>query len=167
MVAAGGQMVCGKAPGKVKGWMIAVNGTEEQEEGDPRMLAIAENSVSTSGDLYQFVNIGGKKYSHILNPKTGIGLTTRKTVTVIAPDGTTADWLSTACSVMKTKKALRLIGKIKGTAILITEKKKQGVEKTESRSFQISLLLDIFPAENKLVVTIDNSLYHVLINDFS
>lgn len=69
--------------------------------------------ISTSGDVFQFVEIDGKKYSHIVNPKTGLGFTESKQVTVIAQNSTTADWLSTAIYLMEAKKGKRLANKMK------------------------------------------------------
>lgn len=69
--------------------------------------------ISTSGDLYQFIEIEGKKYSHIVNPKTGLGFTESKQVSVIAHDSTTADWLSTAVYLMNEKEGKKLAKKMK------------------------------------------------------
>ena len=93
-------------------------------------------AVATSGDIYQYVELNGKKYSHIVDPKTGIGLTHQRNVTAIAKDGTTADWLSTACSVLSIKQSMRLIKKIKGAALLITENKNGKIKKKSSVLFK-------------------------------
>src|SRR6478735_9503518 len=131
MVNAGGKIVTTNAPGDQKGWLIGINQPEDKENILPKMLALQNMAVSTSGDIYQYVALNGKKYSHIVNPKAGIGLTNQKNVTAIAKDGTTADWLSTACSVLSIKQSMRLIKKIQGAALLITEKK-NGKIKTKS-----------------------------------
>jgi thiamine biosynthesis lipoprotein ApbE len=54
-------------------------------------LNLANAVVSTSGNLEQFVVINGVRYSHMVDPKTGLGLTGQRSVTVIAPKGITAD----------------------------------------------------------------------------
>ena len=56
--------------------------------------------MATSGDLHQSLDIGGVRYSHIVDPRTGLGLTERRLVTVIAPSGILADGLATALSVL-------------------------------------------------------------------
>ncbi len=119
-----------------KGWIIGINQPEEKIEILPQMLSLQNMAVSTSGDIYQYVELNGKKYSHIVNPKTGIGLTHQKNVTAIAKDGTTADWLSTACSVLSTKQSMRLVKKINGAAILITENKNGKIKKKSSPLFK-------------------------------
>ena len=75
----------------------------------PRSLKLANAAVSTSGDLEQFVVIGGVRYSHILDPKTGLGLTGRRSVTVIAPKGILADSMTKAVSVLPREEALKLV----------------------------------------------------------
>jgi thiamine biosynthesis lipoprotein len=64
------------------------------------LYPLKDAAVATSGDLFQFVEIDGKRYSHILDPRTGMGLTLRMLVTVVAPDATTADATATTLSVM-------------------------------------------------------------------
>ena len=80
--------------------------------------SLANCSISTSGDAYQFVELGGRRYSHIVDPKTGLGLTERCSVTVIAPDGITADALATAVSVLGPEHGMKLIESQPGTAAL-------------------------------------------------
>jgi thiamine biosynthesis lipoprotein len=73
------------------------------------MLTLANGAVSTSGDLEQYVEINGVRYSHVLDPRTGLGLTGRRSVSVIAPNGTTADSMTKAVSVLPLDDALKLV----------------------------------------------------------
>ena len=75
--------------------------------------------MTTSGDAYQFVEFDGVRYSHIVDPTTGLGLTTRSSVTVIAPDCTTADALATAVTVLGPEKGLKLIDDVEGAEMLM------------------------------------------------
>ena len=61
-------------------------------------------AVSTSGDTEQSREIGGLRHSHIINPKTGLGLTSAIAVTVIARRGLDADPIATAVSVLGEQK---------------------------------------------------------------
>lgn len=122
LVDAGGDLAMGQAPPSKKAWSVGVN-IPSSEELLPRYLLLQNAAVATSGDMYQFVEIDGKHYSHIVNPKTGLGLSHQRNVTVIAPDGATADWLATACSVLPVKKALKLCDSFPNTGLLIAEKK--------------------------------------------
>ena len=75
--------------------------------------------MATSGDTWQYVEIGGVRYSHILDPRTGLGLTERSSVSVVAPTGMAADALATAVSVLGVEAGLRLIEETPGTAALV------------------------------------------------
>lgn len=112
LIDSGGDLALGDAPKHTKGWKIAINRPNDEEEPLPYYLELANCSIATSGSLYQFTEINKKHYSHIINPKTGIGLTHQKNITIVAKDGATADWMATACSVLSIKKAKRLIYKM-------------------------------------------------------
>lgn len=99
---AGGDIVLGDPPPAVAaleemrgppGWLIRLFDTND-------MLLLSNCAVSTSGDAEQFVEVDGVRYSHIVDPQTGLGLTRRNVVTVIARNGLIADSLSTALSVL-------------------------------------------------------------------
>lgn len=139
LVDAGGDIATGQAPPDKTAWSIGVN-MPESEQLMPKMLKIQNASVATSGDMYQYVEIKGQKYSHIVNPATGLGLTHQRNVTVIAPDGATADWLATACSVLSVKKAMRLVNQIPHSGVLITEIRKGKIMKWTNRRFNQWLL---------------------------
>ncbi len=106
------------------------------EELISRYLVLQNQAVATSGNMYQFVEINGKRYSHIVNPHTGLGVTHQRNVTVIAPDGATADWLATACSVLSVKKALRLIRSMPNCELLMAEIRKGKLKMWQSEGFE-------------------------------
>lgn len=135
LVDAGGDLVAGKKPPMSSGWKIGISLPNSDREMMPHLLSIENQAVATSGDMYQFFEHAGKRYSHIVNPKTGLGLTHQRNVTVIAPDGATADWLATACSILSIRKAKRLIKKFPNTALLILENKKGKIKSVQSRQF--------------------------------
>ena len=105
---AGGDIVMSGAPLNQKGWLIAVNLPESTDELMNKKLQLSNCSVATSGDVYQFIEYKGVKYSHIINPLTGYGVTNLRNVTIIAKTGATADWLATACSILPIKEAKQL-----------------------------------------------------------
>ncbi len=119
-----------------KDWRIGISipNSEELVQG---FLVLQNQAVATSGNMYQFIEIEGKKYSHIVNPHTGLGLTHQRNVTVIAPDGATADWLATACSVLSVRKALKLIKKMPNCELLMLEIQKGKLRKWQSEGFKI------------------------------
>jgi thiamine biosynthesis lipoprotein len=105
---AGGDIVMSGAPLNQKGWLIGVNLPETTDELLNKKLQLSNCSVATSGDVYQFIEYKGVKYSHIINPLTGYGVTNLRNVTIIAKSGATADWLATACSILPIKEAKQL-----------------------------------------------------------
>ena len=98
LVEAGGDIVVGAAPPGREGWRIAVAGANPAFARQAARLTHA--ALATSGPSAQFVDIGGVRYSHVLDPRTGIGLTNYVTAHVIAADAATADALATALTVV-------------------------------------------------------------------
>lgn len=92
LVEMGGDLVCSKAPPGRAGWRIDL-------ESEGLSLIVAHRAVSTSGDREQWVEIGGRRYSHVLDPRTGFGLETRARAIVVASDGAVSDAVATAISV--------------------------------------------------------------------
>jgi thiamine biosynthesis lipoprotein len=145
MVNAGGKIAIGEAPPGRDGWRIGIAVPEEKEELMPHLLMLKNTSVATSGDIYQHLDINGKRYSHIIDPKTGLGITWQRNVTVIAKDGTISDWLATACSVLSEKKSFELIKKFPGAALLISEIKDGKLIQRSSSNFKNYLEKDAKP----------------------
>ncbi len=136
LVDAGGDIACSGAPPNTAGWVIGI-GTPTA--GMQKQLTLNNMSVATSGDLYQFIEHSGKRYSHIINPATGYGITRQRKVTVIANDGATADWLASACSILPYPKAKSLVRKY--NASLFIEMESKGHIKTKyTRSIKQYLL---------------------------
>ncbi len=151
MVNAGGKIVTGQPPATQaaapqqaanRGWTIGINAPGEKQTLLPIYLSLKGMSVATSGDIYQYIEWRGKRYSHIINPHTGIGLTRRRNVTAIAKDGTTADWLATACSILPWRQSIQLIKQFPGAALLVTEKKGDRIIQKTSINFKQYLLPD-------------------------
>lgn len=124
LIDSSGDLILGDAPQGSKGWKIAINKPNNPDEPLPYYFELANCAVATSGSLYQFVELNGKRYSHIVNPKTGIGLTHQRNVTVLHPDGTTADWMTKACSILSIRKAKKFIQKSNRGIINPTEQSK-------------------------------------------
>ncbi len=113
IVQAGGDTAVGDAPPGKAGWEVKLRTFSRPGDEDTlSVLTLANRAVSTSGDLYQFIEIQGKKYSHILSLKTGLGLTESIACSVIAPDCTTSDALATAMCVLGVKQGTALAKKL-------------------------------------------------------
>jgi len=76
------------------------------------VIPLSNIAISTSGDYERFFIEDGVRYHHIISPKTGLSITSVQSVSVIGPDSTTSDALSTSLFVLGTEKALNLINKI-------------------------------------------------------
>ncbi len=98
LVQAGGDTAAGEPPGE-KGWPVTLRSGLD-DTAPPVILSLAQAAVSTSGDVHQFIEVGGVRYSHIIDPKTGLGLTRRIACAVIAADATTSDAFATALCVL-------------------------------------------------------------------
>ncbi len=118
MIDGSGDIVLGDPPPGETGWRIGIASLREPDAPPKQFVRLANCSISTSGDAFQFVELSGQRYSHIVDPQTGLGLTRRSSVTVIAPDGITADSLATAVSVLGPERGLKLIESQPCTAAL-------------------------------------------------
>ena len=134
LVDAGGDIVFGDAPPDKKGWIVGVNQPEKTDDLLPEKLQLHNMSVATSGDVYQFIEHAGKKYSHIINPLTGYGVTSLRNVTVIANNGADADWLATACSILPINEAKRLALSLHAE-LLITERVNNQLKRNNTKGF--------------------------------
>jgi thiamine biosynthesis lipoprotein len=135
LVAGSGDLLVSEAPPGKMGWTIEVSAFDEA--GGPRneFLLLSNKAVATSGDVFQRVEINGQRYSHIINPRTGIGLTNHSLVTVIADNCTTADALATTLSVLPFDQALPFATR-KKVAVRLIQKPGRIIEKAENASFQ-------------------------------
>jgi len=114
LVEMGGDIVVSDAPPATKGWQIEIANAPGRKS-----LTLANCAVSSSGDVEQYVEIYGKRYSHIVDPRTGLGLTDRIAVTVIAPNGVTSDGLATAVSVLGAVRGKTLAATYRGARVYI------------------------------------------------
>lgn len=133
LVAASGDIAVSKAPPGRDGWRVDIAPLPGSK--DRRQLVLVDAAVSTSGDAEQFVEIGGVRYSHVIDPRTGQPLTGRRSVTVVARRGFQADSLTKAASILPPEKALEKIESIEGAATLIVVKTDKGEDVKQSKRF--------------------------------
>lgn len=84
-------------------------------------MNITDVAVATSGNYEKFVTINGKKYSHTINPKTGLPVTGIKSVTIISPNAEIADAMATPVTIMGVNAGLNLINQVKQLACIIID----------------------------------------------
>ena len=112
------------AGGEVKGfgndWIVGIQHPRNKSEilGKIKLNGM---SVATSGDYEQFFEMNGKRYHHILNPKTGIPADGCQSVTVISKENKVADALATAMFVLGPEKGMELINKFEDIEAMIID----------------------------------------------
>ncbi len=136
LVAAAGDIVVGDPPPGQAGWKIAIAPVDPSQPEPERTLLLANQAVSTAGDAEQFVVINGRRYSHIVNPKTGMGVEDRASVTVVAPDGAAADALETVVYLLGPDRGLTLVDSLPGTSAIYLRLTPGGVRRFESKRFK-------------------------------
>jgi thiamine biosynthesis lipoprotein len=135
LIAVAGDIVAGDPPPSAAAWKVGVAHLDRRNGASSRLLLLKNRAISTSGDAFQFVEIGGVRYSHIVDPQTGLGLTHRSSVTVIAKDGAIADALATAVCVRGPVRGLKLIDDYADIDALIVQATDDDVRVLESTNF--------------------------------
>ncbi|MBI3880710.1 MAG: FAD:protein FMN transferase, partial [Verrucomicrobia bacterium] len=136
LVAASGDLAVGDPPPGKPGWIIGIAALDEGDGALTKLLSLRNCGVSTSGDTEQFVIIGGVRYSHIVDPRTGIGLTNRIQATVIARDATTSDAMAKGVCVFGPERGRALIDALPGAATLVLTAGDGGRKQFASKRFQ-------------------------------
>jgi thiamine biosynthesis lipoprotein len=106
-------------------------------------VRLSNYGASTSSDTERFTIINGQRYSHIIDPATGLGMTHRVGVTVIAPDDTTADWMALAVCLMGPEKGIALVDGTPGTAARMVSLDEGRVAVFESKRFKEFLASEV------------------------
>lgn len=117
---AGGDLTLADAPPHKEGWSIEIN-TGGADTTYRKIMFLHNCGIATSGQTYRYLEHNGIRYSHIVNPKTGIGLINHTRTTVIAPNGTDADALATAFSVLGVVEGAKVVKKLKDVQVWLLE----------------------------------------------
>jgi FAD:protein FMN transferase len=136
LVAGAGDIVVGEPPVGEAGWKVAIAPLEPGKSDPHRVLLLTNAAVSTAGDAERYVVIDGHRYSHIINPATGVGVEDRASVTVVAADGATADALETTVYVLGPERGLKLVDETPGAAAIFVRSTPDGIRTFESSRFK-------------------------------
>ena len=136
LVAGAGDIVAGDPPPNARGWVVGIAPLTDPEGKSKRCVLLNNSAVSTAGDAQQYVEIDGKRYAHIVDPSTGVGLPGRFSVTVTAKNGTTSDGLDTTVAVLGPRRGLRLVEETPGAAVLFVRLTDKGEEVFKSKGWQ-------------------------------
>ena len=120
LVNAGGDLVATGHQENGNPWTISIAHPRKTGQLLAR-LDISEQAVVTSGDYERFIMVDGKRYSHIIDPRTGFPVEGLISVTVICPDGELADELATSVFVLGREKGLDLINRLEGIEAIVID----------------------------------------------
>ncbi len=109
--------------GDKEGWEWLIGIKDPRGKGIFASLPLLDEAIVTSGDYERYYEKRGRRYHHILDPRSGYPTTEVRQVTVIGPSGATADALATAIMVLGAKNGLKLIDEFKGYEAIIINKK--------------------------------------------
>ncbi len=113
LVEMGGDIVVSDPPPGTDGWVVRVPNAGLNHKAID--MHLSNCAVSTSGDAEQFVVIGGKRFSHVVDPATGYALTNGVEATVIAKAGLISDPLSTALTMLSKRDQQKMLKSHPGT----------------------------------------------------
>ncbi len=137
LVRASGDIAAADSPPGERGWRIGIAPLNPDEE-PTRFVEIANCGISTSGDARQHLVLNGRRYSHIIDPRSGEPVSGRSSVTIVAPRATLADALATAASVLGPGQALPLIGNFPGAELyMVYEDEMASRSMVESPRFKL------------------------------
>ncbi|HUF07823.1 MAG TPA: FAD:protein FMN transferase [Rhodothermales bacterium] len=131
LVDGGGDLRLGDPPPNKKGWEIAISYLDTTGARSQRVYLLSNSAVATSGSRYRHLEANGIRYSHIVDPSTGMGLTVDREVTVIAPTCMEADGVASALSVMGVERARPLLAGRAGVQARFVEAGESGFEMTD------------------------------------
>jgi thiamine biosynthesis lipoprotein len=121
LVQAGGDLYgAGKKPGG-EPWVSGIQDPRGPQGEFFAVLELTDHAFSTAGDYARSYVVGGKRYHHIIDPKTGFPATACRSVTVWAPDATTADGVDDAVFILGAKQGLKLAESLVGVGVVIVD----------------------------------------------
>lgn len=121
LVDMGGDITVSDAPPNKDFWVLAFSYFDKNGEEVFQKLKLKNQAVATSGDLYQYALIDGKRYSHIIDPGSGMALSNNIQVTAIAPNGSMADAYASALSVLGIEEGMEVVIKTHGLEVFMVE----------------------------------------------
>jgi FAD:protein FMN transferase len=122
LVAAAGDIVAGDPPPDKEGWTVGIAPLGRPRNEPSRFVLLNNSAVSTSGDAEQYVEVGGKRYSHIVDPRTGQAILGQFSATVTARKGIDADSLAKVVAVLGPEKGFKVLDETEDAAALFVRK---------------------------------------------
>jgi thiamine biosynthesis lipoprotein len=138
LVDGGGDITIGDSPTDSTGWRIALTSVSSNREIESEYWSCSNTAIATSGATYRYVESDGVRYSHIVDPRTGMGVTAERLVTVLAPTGMRADALASAFSVLGEDAWEESAFGEEGTAVRFITRESAGYRQWQSAEFEAS-----------------------------
>ncbi len=120
MIVVGGQVLV-QGTNEGSPWKIGIRKPDGETDEYVAILHVTDTCISTSGDYEKYFELNGNRYHHILDPRTGFPAIGTGSVTVITPDATLADALSTALFVMGSDHAMQLVDNLPDVEAVIID----------------------------------------------
>lgn len=117
LVDGGGDLYVGDAPPNKSGWTVNLTTTNQKGEQIQQKLVLTNTAIAASGDTYRYLAHNGKRYSHIIDPRTGYGVIDQKIITVQAPSCTKADAVASILSILNEQDRKAFLKKVKKVKI--------------------------------------------------
>lgn len=124
LLTAGGQVMAGGLRHTVEGrrpWKVGIRDPRGGPDDYFARVPVTDASLSTSGDYESFFVVDGVRYHHILDPRTGRPARGLRSATVISPDATLADALSTALVVMGAERGMRTVEELPAVETVLVD----------------------------------------------
>src|SRR5205085_9253582 len=102
-------------------WQAGIRDPRAERDTYFAVAPVKDHAFSTAGDYERFFFLGGKRYHHIIDPKTGFPATRARSVTIWAPDATTADGLDDAVLILGAKAGLAMIDAMPGVGAVVVD----------------------------------------------
>ena len=135
LITGSGDMAMSSPPPGTAGWRIELAPLDATNAPATEFVLLHDMGLATSGDLFQHVEIEGVRYSHIVNPHTGMGLSDHSLIVVIGKDCTTANSISTSASVLGPEKGLKY-AESKNACARIVRQPAERIEARQSKCFE-------------------------------
>ncbi len=117
LVRSGGDMRCGDPPPGKEGWRIEIGRVSDQEVPDTMLLN--NKAIASSGDMFQYLEVDGKRYSHVIDPKSGMGIEGPRMATVVANNSTDADACATTMCILGHTAGMELAKRLENIEVRI------------------------------------------------
>jgi FAD:protein FMN transferase len=104
-------------------WVSGVQDPRGEQGRFFAVLELTDHAFSTAGDYARAYVVDGKRYHHIIDPKTGYPAAACRSVTIWAPDATTADGVDDAVFILGPERGLALVESLEGVGAVIVDSK--------------------------------------------